>query len=68
VAIIDAHYYNNPGNEGHIVLTLYNVSNDAITIAKGERFAQGVFQKYLKTDDDVQTDVKRTGGYGSTGL
>jgi dUTP pyrophosphatase len=68
VAIIDADYYNNPGNEGHIILTLYNLSVAPVTIVKGERFAQGVFQKYLKTDDDVPTDAIRMGGYGSTGL
>lgn len=67
VAVIDADYYNNPGNEGHIILTLLNMSNQSVSIVKGERFAQGVFQKYLKTDDDEPTSAIRMGGYGSTG-
>ena len=67
VAVIDADYYNNPGNEGHIIMTLLNMSDQAVTIGKGERFAQGVYQKYLKTDDDEPTNTIRMGGYGSTG-
>jgi dUTP pyrophosphatase len=67
VGVVDADYYNNPGNEGHIILTLFNVSNAPVTFVKGERFAQGVFQKYLKTDDDEPSDALRVGGYGSTG-
>lgn len=67
VAVIDADYYDNPGNEGHILISLINLSEETVTIRKGERFAQGVFQKYLKTDDDQPTDAIRTGGYGSTG-
>ncbi|MDD3865707.1 MAG: hypothetical protein WC479_04845 [Candidatus Izemoplasmatales bacterium] len=67
VAVIDADYYDNPSNEGHIILTLYNMSSTNITIQAGERFAQGVFQKYLKTDDDIPSLDMRNGGYGSTG-
>jgi dUTP pyrophosphatase len=67
VAVIDADYYDNPGNEGHILISLINLSEESVTIRKGERFAQAVFQKYLKTDDDQPTDAIRTGGYGSTG-
>jgi len=67
VAVIDADYYNNSGNEGHMMISLINMSDESITIRKGERFAQGVFQKYLKTDDDRPTDAVRMGGYGSTG-
>ncbi|MFA6648846.1 MAG: hypothetical protein WCS48_02010 [Candidatus Izemoplasmatales bacterium] len=67
VAVIDADYYDNPSNEGHIVLTLYNMSTATVIIQAGERFAQGIFQKYLKTDDDIPSGKARSGGYGSTG-
>lgn len=65
--IIDADYYNNPDNEGHIMVALYNTGNTAIQITKGARIAQGIFVSYLKTDDDVASGV-RVGGVGSTGL
>lgn len=67
VAVIDADYYNNPGNEGHILISLLNFADEPVTFQKGERFAQGVFHKYLKTDEDQPSDAVRMGGYGSTG-
>lgn len=66
VGIIDSDYYNNPDNEGEIMLILYNLGNTDVTIERGERIAQGIFTKYLVIDDD-QTHVKRLGGFGSTG-
>ena len=67
VGVVDADYYDNPENEGHIMIPLFNPGKEPVTIRKGERIAQGIFTKYLKTDDD-QTDAERTGGFGSTGL
>lgn len=66
VGIIDSDYYNNPDNEGEIMLILYNFGDKAITIEKGERIAQGVFMKYLTAEND-ETNIKRLGGFGSTG-
>lgn len=66
VGIIDSDYYNNPDNEGEIKLILYNFGDETITIDKGERIAQGVFMKYFTADDD-ENDIKRLGGFGSTG-
>ena len=34
-------------------------------IKKGERIGQGIFEKYLVTDDDVAIG-ERKGGFGST--
>ncbi|ERJ13466.1 dUTP pyrophosphatase protein [Haloplasma contractile SSD-17B] len=34
VGIIDADYYNNNQNEGHIMIPLYNFSNNKLTIKK----------------------------------
>ena len=50
--IIDADYYNNTDNEGHIMIALYNHNTDPITIAKNTRIAQGIFYNYLTTDTD----------------
>ena len=68
VGIIDADYYNNPDNEGHIMLALVNTGLEPIVLKKGERVAQGIFYKYLTTDDDKDTKKEdRSGGFGSTG-
>ena len=66
VGIIDKDYYNNPKNEGHIMIPLYNFGQKPAHIMKGERIAQGVFQAYLTTSDDM-AENNRTGGFGSSG-
>jgi dUTP pyrophosphatase len=66
--IIDADYYNNADNEGHILIAIYNHSEQKILITKGTRIAQGIFYKYLVTDNDADNlFLARTGGLGSTG-
>ena len=65
VGIVDADYYNNPDNEGHICIVLKNEGDKDFVLEKGERFAQGIFMKYLLTDND-DTTTTRTGGIGST--
>lgn len=65
VGIIDADYYNNPDNEGHIYLQLINLSPMDIVIHKGDRICQGIIKKYLVTDDD-KAEGARKGGFGST--
>ena len=64
--IIDSDYYDNEDNEGHIMVAVYNTGKEPFHVAKGDRVAQGIFQKYGKTDDD-RAEGKRTGGVGSTG-
>lgn len=66
VAVIDSDYYNNPDNEGHIMLPIRNVSGMPYTVKKGDRIAQGIFHRYYKVDND-SADGDRTGGIGSTG-
>ena len=66
VGIIDADYYDNPGNEGEIFFGFYNLSNETIVIEEGEKLGQGIFMNYHMTDDDF-TDGERVGGFGSTG-
>ncbi len=50
--IIDKDYYNNSGNEGHIWIGLQNQGNKDYIVNKGDGIAQGIFLKYLLTDDD----------------
>lgn len=64
--IIDSDYYNNEENEGHIMIGLYNLGDESVCLKKGERVAQGIFCKYLMTNDDDARGI-RTGGIGSTG-
>lgn len=65
VGVIDKDYYDNPSNEGHIMVALRNESNDEVVIKKGDRIVQGIFINYLTVDDD-SSNTQRTGGIGST--
>lgn len=66
VAVIDADYADNPENEGHILIAVYNRTDRPVRIARGERVAQGIFHPYRVTDDDRPGGPRR-GGFGSTG-
>lgn len=63
VPIIDADYYNNISNEGHIMIPLSNWSIKFDEPFK--RICQGIFTKYLVADND-NASQKRIGGVGST--
>ena len=66
VGKIDSSYYNNPDNDGNIILAIENTSGKAITLKEGERIAQGTFYKYLLADEDNTLHEERTGGIGSS--
>ena len=66
VGVVDSDYYNNPENDGEIGFLFYNIYPFPVTIKTGEKVGQGVFQKFLKADND-SVDTARIGGYGSTG-
>ncbi|MBB5336661.1 dUTP diphosphatase [Pectinatus brassicae] len=67
--IIDADYYNNSDNEGHIMLGIINHGQEDFIIKKGTRVAQGIFYKYLMIDGDNNNKGQiRQGGIGSTGV
>ena len=68
VGVIDADYYNNENNEGEIFVQMQNVGNEDFQIKKGDRIVQGIFIKYLTTDDDNGGLAKRSGGFGSSGI
>lgn len=65
VGIIDADYYNNPDNDGHLMYAFYNYSKEDITIKKGDIIGQAIFMKYLLVDND-SSNGERKGGFGST--
>lgn len=65
IGVIDSDYYGNPDNDGHIMFAFYNFSDTDIKISKGDTIGQGIFNKFLTTDDDSATGA-RLGGFGST--
>lgn len=69
VGLIDADYYNNEKNEGHIWVKLYNDSPDGetLTIKQGDAICQGVILNYFTVDDDTSSNIRK-GGFGSTSI
>ena len=59
VGVIDADYYNNNDNEGHMWIRIQNEGDKDYIVKKGEGMIQGVFIKYLKTDDDIENETER---------
>ena len=62
VGIIDADYFGNSLNEGHIMVLLYNFGTTDVLLKKG---AQGIFMKYEKTKE-INNFKLRIGGFGSS--
>lgn len=64
--VIDSDYYYSD-NQGHIFVKFTNDSKEGkvLSIKEGEAFCQGIFLKYLLTEDD-ECNVERNGGLGST--
>ena len=64
VGIIDADYYNNESNEGHMYVALQNEGDKEFVINAGDAYVQGIILNYLTCGEE--NNVKRTGGIGST--
>ena len=63
VGVIDADYYNNSNNEGHIWIRIQNEGDKDYVVKKGEGIIQGLFIKYLKVDEEKESFEKRTSDY-----
>lgn len=63
VGVIDADYYNNQNNEGHIWLKIQNEGKEKVIIPQGEAIVQGIFLKYLTTQSDKDKNIERTSDY-----
>ena len=63
VGVIDADYYNNRNNEGHIWIKIQNEGKEKVIIPKGESIVQGIFLKYLTTQSDKNILIERTSDY-----
>ena len=64
IGVIDADYQF-ANNEGHIMIKLYNPSDETVEIRQGKGFAQGIVIPYLICDG-AESDEDRIGGFGST--
>lgn len=67
IAVIDADYFNNDNNGGHILLGFKNTGDKVWEVDIGDRICQGIFLPYAITEDDDVTE-SRNGGIGSTGV
>lgn len=65
VGIIDADYYNNPNNEGHIQCKMTNHSDQTIMLKAGDCYMQGIFKEFFLAEEEEVT-TERVGGIGST--
>lgn len=67
VGIIDSDFYNNPTDEGHIIIKLTNNSLDGkeLHLHSNSAYAQGIFVEYGITVDDEAIAIRK-GGMGST--
>ena len=64
VGVIDADYCDSD-NEGHIIISLENPSDQDIMLEGGKPFAQGIIVKY-EIPEGAESDAERNGGFGST--
>ena len=65
VGVVDADYYNNPDNGGHILICMQTTDQN-VSFSVGDKIAQGIIKQYFMVDDDAAKGV-REGGFGSTG-
>ena len=63
VGVIDADYYNNKNNEGHIFVKIKNEGTETVKFKAGEAIAQGIFFKYLITKSDTNLGLERESDY-----
>lgn len=63
VGVIDADYYDNKSNEGHIFVKIQNEGNKTVHFKAGEAIVQGIFIKYLITKRDIELGLKRESDY-----
>lgn len=63
VGVIDADYYNNKDNEGHMWIKIQNEGDKDYIVKKGDGMCQGIFIKYLTVDNENDSFEERTSDY-----
>ena len=68
IGIIDADYYDNVNNEGHMFVSFTNHGDKEWVnkVSEDSKIVQGLFMRYYKTVDDNNLNKVREGGFGST--
>ncbi len=66
IGVIDCDYH---GDNDELMVQVQNITNESVTVVKGERIAQGLFVKTDRAEwQEVQSHgVEDRGGFGSTG-
>ena len=64
--IIDADYYNNEDNEGHIIIAF--TTDKELHLEPGDKFCQGIIQPYFFSEEEIAVKATRVGGMGSTDM
>ena len=64
VGVIDADYCDSD-NEGHIIVSLVNPSDQTVLLGEGKPFAQGIVVRY-EVPEGAESGDSRNGGFGST--
>ena len=63
VGVIDADYYGNKDNDGHMWIRIQNEGTEDYVVKKGQGMCQGVFIKYLKVDEESDSFIERSSDY-----
>ncbi len=63
VGVIDKDYYYNPNNDGHMWIRIQNEGDKDYIVKKGEGICQGIFMKYLITDNEDDNFIERKTNY-----
>lgn len=66
LGIVESDYYGNPDNDGNLMYAFYNFFPVDTVIHKHDTVGQAYFQTFLIADNDISTNAKRMGGFGST--
>lgn len=66
IGLVDSDYR---GPKDEILISVYNLTNQEITIEKGDRLAQGMFLKVERAqwEEVAAMEAPNRGGFGSTG-
>jgi len=66
IGVIDQDYH---GEEDELLVQVQNISNEPVTVERGERIAQGIFVRVEQAEwKEVENHGRKTrGGFGSTG-
>lgn len=66
IGVADADYAYNESTNGNMFIGLVNLQNESITLPKGTRLTQWRAETYYILEEEIKTDVIRTGGVGHT--